>query len=61
MLDHNAELAEFADEMLRTAVSLELFHPESGKAPVEVVADYLRHVLTFAWGVIGEEFGVLVD
>ncbi|PLN84995.1 hypothetical protein BDW42DRAFT_198860 [Aspergillus taichungensis] len=51
LLDHKAELAEFDDEVLRAAVSLGMFHP----------ANYLQHVLNFAWRTIRQELGVALD
>lgn len=55
-LDSNADLAEFDDQILQQAVSLgnphQALHPDKNKAPVDVVADYLSHVLKFVWKVI---------
>ena len=61
LLDHNAELAKFDDEVLKAAVSLGIFHPASDKSPVEVITDYLQHVLSYAWRVIRQKFGVALD
>lgn len=61
LLDQNAELTEFDDEVLRTAVSSGIFDLASGKAPVEIITDYLQHVLSFAWGIIRQKFGVSLD
>lgn len=58
-LDSNADLAEFDDQILQQAVSLgnphQALHPDKNKAPVDVVADYLSHVLKFVWKVIQKD------
>lgn len=57
-LDSNAELAKFDDEALRKVASQGISHTTSGKEPVDVVADYLQHVLNYAWRIIRQELGV---
>ncbi|PKY04394.1 hypothetical protein P168DRAFT_282023 [Aspergillus campestris IBT 28561] len=61
LLDHNTELAEFDDEVLRAAVSSGIFDLARGKAPVDAITDYLKHVLSFAWGIIRQDFDVSLD
>lgn len=64
-LDSNAESTEFDDQVLRQRVSLgnpqQALHPDRNKPPVDVVADYLSHVLNFVWGVLRREMGISLD
>lgn len=60
-LDSNAELAEFDDQVLQQTVSLgnpdQTLHPDKDKPPIDVVVDYLSHVLNFVWETIQNDLG----
>ncbi|KAJ5187904.1 actin-like ATPase domain-containing protein [Penicillium cf. viridicatum] len=57
-LDSNAELAEFDDQVLQQTVSLgnpnQTLHPDKDKPPMDVVVDYLSHVLNFVLTLMSE-------
>lgn len=61
LLNQNADVSEFDDEILRSTVSLSIFNPASGKAAVDVVADYLRHSLRVTMDAVRREFNQLPD
>lgn len=44
LLDVDANLTNFDDDALNHAAALGIFHLPAGKAPVDVVADYLGHI-----------------
>ena len=48
LLDDHVEPAEFDDEILRSTVSRGIVRP-GRKQPVDVVSDYLRRVMDYAW------------
>lgn len=61
LLDTNASLSEFDDEVLRNKVSLGILVPRSNKAAVDVVSDYLHHVLSFMMCFLRNELDDLLD
>lgn len=48
-LNSGIDLTEFDDEVLEAAAALGIFNLPTGKTPVDVVSDYLRHVYQHAW------------
>lgn len=60
LLDTNATLSEFDDEVLRTTVSLGLFQPKSKKEAVDVATDYLRHALSYTMSLLEQKLDGLL-
>ncbi|KAJ5945561.1 actin-like ATPase domain-containing protein [Penicillium verhagenii] len=62
-LDSHAELAEFDDHVLKRTVSLDIPHqslpPDSDRAPVNIITDYLTHVLKYVWKLIWRRYAGL--
>jgi hypothetical protein len=53
----NAELADFDDPVLAHTEPNRAVHPDKDKPPVDVVADYLSHVLNYVWKIIQDDLG----
>ncbi|PKY00051.1 actin-like ATPase domain-containing protein [Aspergillus campestris IBT 28561] len=57
LLDVDANLTEFDDDALNHAAALGIFHLPAGKAPVDVVADYLCYIYEHIWKALNKSVG----
>ncbi|KAJ5466175.1 actin-like ATPase domain-containing protein [Penicillium desertorum] len=58
----DSSTAEFDDQVLKQRLSLgnpdQVLHPDKNRAPVDIVTDYLSHVLNFVWRALRSKFGL---
>lgn len=57
LLDAEANLTEFDDDALNHAAALGIFHLPAGKAPEDVVADYLCRIYQYTWEMLHQSTG----